>query len=213
MRPRPRAASSARRRRPAPAGQRASPLPALCDTVVVAITGSIGAIWAAQFVLELRAGGHVRNVRVVMSDSAAGFVTPAALRAISGTPVLTRLAHPDAPFPIGHVQISEGAAVMIVMPATANIVGKAAHGIADDAVSASILAAACPVVFVPTMNDRMWRRPVVQRNIRTLISDGYHVVPPGEGIVVSTGRPGQGGMPDVETILRAVRRVLKRVAG
>ena len=63
------------------------------------------------------------------------------------------------------------------------------------------------------MNDRMWRRPVVQRNIRTLINDGHHVVPPEEGIVVSTGRPGEGGMPDFETILGAVRRVLKTVAG
>lgn len=181
----------------------------LCETAVVAITGSVGALWAAQFVLELRAAGHVRTVRVVMSESAAEFVTPAALRALSGAPVLTRLADPAAPFAIGHVQITEGAAIMIVMPATANILGKAAHGIADDAVSASILAAECPVVFVPNMNERMWQRPAVQRNIRTLIGDGYHVVPPVKGTVVSTGREAIGGMPDGETIVRALRRVLR----
>ena len=119
------------------------------------------------------------------------------------------LCDPDAPFAVGHVQISEGAGVMIVMPATANIVGKAASGIADDAVSASIMAAACPVVFVPNMNDRMWRRPAVQRNIRTLNRDGYHIVPPVAGPAVSTGRTATGGMPDFETILAAVRRRLR----
>lgn len=189
--------------------RRQPPEPRLCETAVVAITGSIGALWAAQLVLDLRAGRHFRTIRVVMSESATEFVTPAALRAISGSPVLTHLGDPDAPFAVGHVQISEGAGIMIVVPATANIVGKAANGIADDAVSASIMAAACPVIFVPNMNERMWRRPAVQRNIRTLARDGYHVVPPVEGTVVSTGRPAVGGMPDIETILRTVRRVLR----
>ncbi len=183
--------------------------PALCETAVVAITGSIGALWAAQFVLELRAGGHVGSVRVVMSERATELITPAALRAISGQSVLTHLTDPDAPFAVGHVQVTEGAGVMIVMPATANIVGKAANGIADDVVSSTIMAAACPVVFVPNMNERMWRRPAVQRNIRTLTRDGHHVVPPVEGTVVSTGRTGMGGMPDGDAILRVLRRVLR----
>lgn len=188
-------------RRPAP--------PTLCDTAVVAITGSIGALWAAQFVLELRAGGHVREVRVVMSPSATQFVTPAAMRAISGVPVLAGLFDADAPFPVGHVQISEHADLMIVMPATANIIGKAANGLADDAVSASIMASACPVVFVPNMNQRMWQRAAVQRNVRTLVRDGHHVVPPVAGTVVSTGRTATGGMPDGETLIRALRKMVR----
>ena len=182
---------------------------ALCDRAVVAITGSIGALWAAQFVLELRTGGLVRHVNVVMSPSATQFVTPVAMRAVSGSAVLTGLFEADAPFSVGHVQMSEDADLLIVMPATANIIGKVAHGIADDAVSASILAATCPVVFVPNMNDRMWRRPVVQRNIQTLKRDGYHVVPPVEGVVVSTAQPATGGMPDFDTILKTIRRVLR----
>jgi len=188
-------------------------LPKLCETAVVAITGSIGALWAAQFVLELRAGGHVREVRVVMSPSATQFVTPVAMRAISGSPILAGLFDVEAPLPVGHVQVSEHAGVMIVMPATANIIGKAANGIADDAVSASIMAAACPVVFVPNMNDRMWRRAAVQRNVRTLVRDGHHVVPPVAGTVVSSGRTATGGMPDFETVLRAVRRVVRTRRG
>lgn len=181
----------------------------LCDTAVVAITGSIGALWAAQFVLELRSGGYVRGIRVVMSQSATQFVTPVAMRALSGAPVLAGLFDLDAPLSIGHVQVSEGAGVMIVMPATANIIGKAANGIADDAVSASIMAAACPVVFVPNMNPRMWARAAVQRNVRTLIRDGHHVVHPVSGTAVSTGRTASGGMPDFDTIVTAVRRVLQ----
>lgn len=184
-------------------------LPKLCETAVVAITGSIGALWAAQFVLELRAEGHVREIRVVMSPSATQFVTPVAMRAISGSPILSGLFDVDAPLSVGHVQVSENAGVMIVMPATANIIGKAANGLADDAVSASIMAAACPVVFVPNMNDRMWRRAAVQRNVRTLVRDGHHVVPPVAGTVVSTGRTATGGMPDFETLLKAVRRVVR----
>ena len=191
---------------------RASSSPAalsLCDRAVVAVTGSVGAIWAAQFVLMLRAERHVHSVGVIMSASATEFVTPAAMRAVAGEKVLAGLFESSAPFPVGHVQASENADVMIVMPATANILGKVAGGIADDSVSAAILAAACPVLFVPNMNDRMWRRPAVQRNLKTLQRDGYHIVPPEEGIVVSTGRPGMGGMPSFETILAAVRRALR----
>lgn len=184
--------------------------PRLCDRVVVAVTGSIGALWAAQFVLMLRADRHVRSVGVVMSASATEFVTPVAMRAVAGEPALTGLFDSGAPFAVGHVQASEQADLMIVMPATANIIGKVAAGIADDSVSASILAAACPVLFVPNMNDRMWRRPAVQRNLRTIRRDGHAIVPPVQGVVIATGKPGMGAMPEFDAILEAARRVLAR---
>lgn len=170
--------------------------------------GSIGVLWAAQFVLELRAERHVSRVRIVMSEAASALITPVAMRAVSGEPVLAGLFDADSPWPVGHVQVSEGADVMIVMPATANVIGKVAHGIADDAVTAAIMAAACPVVFVPNMNGRMWQRPVVQRNVRTLKADGYHVVPPVSGVAVSTGETMTGGMPDTDTVIAFVKRVL-----
>jgi phosphopantothenoylcysteine decarboxylase/phosphopantothenate--cysteine ligase len=178
--------------------------PTLCETAVVAVTGSIGALWAAQFVLELRTGGYVREVRVVMSHGATQFVTPLAMRAVSGSAVLSGLFDPDAPLPVGHVQISEDAGLMIVMPATANIIGKVAHGIADEVVSTAIMAAACPVVFVPNMNPRMWSRAAVQRNVRTLIEDGHYVVPPVAGIETSSGRTATGGMPGFQVLIRAL---------
>lgn len=173
------------------------------------MTGSIGALWAAQFILHLRANGYVRQVSVIMTRNATAFVTPLALRAVSGSAVITDLFDPDAPLPIAHVQITEGAGVLLVMPATANIIGKAAGGIADDAVSSSILAAACPVVFVPNMNPRMWRHPIVRRNVRTLKGAGYHVIPPDTGIEVSTLRPREGAMPSFDSVIDAVRATLR----
>ncbi len=187
----------------------AEPKPTLCARAVVAVTGSIGALWAAQFILELRAGGYVGSVRVAMTRHAAQLVTPVAMRAVSGAAVLTDLFDPDAPFAIGHVEIALDADVFIVMPATANIIAKAAHGIADDVVSASILAASCPVVFVPNMNERMWRHPTVRRNVRQLVDVGYHVVPPASGIAASTLRVETGGMPDFDQIRLAVRRAIR----
>jgi phosphopantothenoylcysteine decarboxylase / phosphopantothenate---cysteine ligase len=173
------------------------------------MTGSIGALWAAQFVLELRVRRLVSAVHVVMSASAAQLVTPVAMRAVSGAEVLTGLFDPDAPFPVGHLQIAEDADVVIVMPATANIIGKAANAIADDAVSAVIVAAACPVVFVPNMHERMWSNPLVQRNVKRLVDAGHHVVPPVAGPAVSTGRYALGGMPPFETIINATRAALR----
>lgn len=198
--------------RPARLPRPAQPPPRLCDRAIVAVTGSIGALWAAQFVLMLRAERHVRSVGVVMSESAAQFVTPIAMRAVSGEPVLSGLFEADAPFAVGHVEVTDGASLLVVMPATANVIGKVAAGIADDAVTAAVMAAGCPVVFVPNMNDGMWRRAAVQRNVRRLQVDGYHVVPPVEGVVISTLRAGTGGMPPFETIVKALRRVLREPA-
>src|SRR5258705_7408404 len=181
----------------------------LCRQAVVAVTGSVGALWAAQFILELRVRRLVDGVRVVMSASAAQLVTPAAMRAVSGAEVLTGLFDADAPFAVGHMQITEDADVIIVMPATANIIGKAANAIADEAVSAVIVAAACPVVFVPNMHERMWRNPLVQRNVKRLIDVGHHVVPPVSGPAVSTARYAVGGMPPFDTIVAAARAALR----
>src|SRR5258705_3691522 len=122
----------------------------LCRQAVVAVTGSIGALWAAQFILELRVRRLVDGVRVVMSASAAQLVTPAAMRAVSGAEVLTGLFDADAPFAVGHMQITEDADVIIVMPATANIIGKAANAIADERVSAWDVGARLPRRMVPS---------------------------------------------------------------
>jgi phosphopantothenoylcysteine decarboxylase/phosphopantothenate--cysteine ligase len=177
--------------------------------VVVAVTGSVGALWAAQFVLHLRSARLVGDVRVVMSEHAAEFVGRSAMRAVSNAPVLTSLFDPDAPFAIGHIEVTDGAGALVVMPATANIIGKAAAGLADDAVSSAILAADCPVIFVPNMNPRMWRHPIVRRNVRTLRDAGCHVIPPVEGVQVSSLRRQTGGMPPFEAIVRVIRSALR----
>jgi len=184
--------------------------PLLCARAVVAVTGSIGALWAAQFVLELRMRRLVGDVRVVMTASAAKIITPVAMRAMSGFDVLTDTLDVDAPFPVSHIQITDGAGVLIVMPATANILGKAANAIADEAVSSVILAAECPVVFVPNMHQRMWRNPLVQRNVARLRHAGHHVIEPIEGRSISTATYSVGGMPPFDAIVDAVRAALPR---
>lgn len=177
--------------------------------MVVAVTGSVGALWTAQFILHLRSEQYVRDVAVVMSSHATKFVGVTAMRAVSGSAVMTDLFEPEAPLAIGHVEITEGAGALVVMPATASIIGKAAAGIADDAVSAAILAAACPVIFVPNMNPVMWRHPIVRRNVRTLAEAGYRVIPPVAGVEVSTLRRRAGGMPSFDAIVRVIRAALK----
>jgi phosphopantothenoylcysteine decarboxylase/phosphopantothenate--cysteine ligase len=183
--------------------------PRLCERVVVAVTGSVGALWTAQFILHLRTNRYVRDVTVVMSEHATKFVGMAAMRAVSGAPVLAGLFDPDAPFAVGHVEVSQGAGALVVMPATANIIGKAAAGVADDAVSSAILGADCPVIFVPNMNPRMWTHPIVRRNVGILKDAGYRVIPPTTGIEVSTLRSREGGMPPFDDIVRAIRAAVK----
>jgi phosphopantothenoylcysteine decarboxylase/phosphopantothenate--cysteine ligase len=97
---------------------------------------------------------------------------------------------------------------MLVLPASANVLAKAAHGIADDLLTTCIVASSCPVVFVPGMNEIMWRKPAVQRNVATLEADGYGVVAPVEGLAVADGRPTVGAMPEIEEIVAWTTRFL-----
>jgi phosphopantothenoylcysteine synthetase/decarboxylase len=107
-----------------------------------------------------------------------------------------------------HLDLTRWADLMLVMPATANVLGKAAAGIADDVLTTCILAATSPVVFVPSMNDAMWVKPAVQRNVATLRADGYGVIPPAVGLAAVDGKPGEGATPDILVVLRWTRRFL-----
>lgn len=185
-------------------------MPPLCGTLVVVATGSIGVIAAGQFVLVLRHTRQVSGIRMVMSSAATKFVTPLAMQAFSGQPVVTDLFAADSPYLVGHLQISEGADVMLVMPATANILGKAAAGIADDAASTAIISAACPVIFIPSMNERMWSNAVVQRNVATLRSLGHRVIEPEMGIEVATLELSRGSMASFDSIMQSIAEAVRQ---
>src|SRR5881397_191747 len=147
--------------------------------VIVAICGGIAAYKVADVVSKLVQRGA--GVTVVMTPEAQKFVTPLTFEALSGRKVRTGawdLVDSSDP---QHISLTERADLMLVAPATANVIAKIAHGLCDDLVSLMISAAACPVVFAPAMNNRMWEHPVAKENVAKLKSLGYRFIGPEDG--------------------------------
>src|SRR5439155_14389654 len=143
--------------------------------VAVLVSGGIAAYKVADLVSQLVQAGC--PVRVAMTAAATRFVGPTTFQGLSGQPVLTDLFAPGgAPEP--HVELGDWAQVAVVAPATADLLARIAHGHADDLVTAAVLAARCPVVVAPAMNDAMWAKPVVARHVAALRAGGCHGVEP-----------------------------------
>lgn len=126
------------------------------------------------------------DVQVVLSRAAARLVSPLAVEAASRHPVFTEMEDTGPEVFVPHIELGRGVDVVLVYPATVNIVGKVANGIADELISALILATPAPVFFVPVANAAMWEHPAVRRNLRRLREDGYVVLPPLTGVEVAT---------------------------
>jgi phosphopantothenoylcysteine decarboxylase/phosphopantothenate--cysteine ligase len=167
------------------------------------VTGGIAAYKSAFLVRELI--GRGAEVRVVMSKAAAEFVTPLTFEILSGNPVLVDLFARRSRPAIAHVELSAWAERVIVAPATADIIAKAALGIADDLASTALLAARAPLFVAPAMNEAMWASAAVQRNIETLRSDGRVILGPGAGdLACGVTGPGRMAEPgDIVTALEA----------
>ena len=173
-------------------------------SIVVAVTGGIAAFKSAAMVSRLVQDGFA--VRVVMTHSATEFVGAATFRALTGQAVVTGLY--DDSFSLGaHIEIARDSELMCVVPATANFLGKAANGIADDLVSTLYLCFAGPVMVAPAMNVEMWNHVAVQRNIAQLMEDGVKFVDPNEGWL-SCRTKGVGRMAEPETIIKAIAGLL-----
>jgi len=175
----------------------------LCRSLLIGITGSIAAASVPSHILFLRRG-LVETVRVIMTESAARLISPAAMRAYSGQPVFVDGFDGTAGLSVPHVQLPVEADAVLVMPATANFIAKAAHGVADDLLSSVIIASRGPVVIVPCMNERMWFNKAVQRNVELARASGYHVMEPRLGVEVADLQPTYGVMPPLEQIIGAV---------
>lgn len=147
--------------------------------VIVAVCGSIACYKVADVVSKLVQNGA--GVTVCMSDAATKFVGPLTFEALSGRKVHTDLFELVDPGDTQHIGLTERADLMLVAPATANIIAKVAHGFADDLVSLMSSAAACPVVFAPAMNHRMWENPIARENWEKLTKLGYQFIGPTEG--------------------------------
>jgi phosphopantothenoylcysteine decarboxylase/phosphopantothenate--cysteine ligase len=172
--------------------------------LVIGISGGIAAYKTAYLVSSLVQAGH--GVSVVMTRSARKFVGPATFRALTGRPVAADSF--DREFPLGpHIELADRAELLCVAPASANLLAKAAVGLADDLLSTLLLSFGGPILLAPAMNSEMWEKPAVQRNIATLRADGVHFVDPGEGWQ-SCRRRGFGRMAEPAEIQAAIERML-----
>ena len=169
--------------------------------VLLGVTGGIGAYKAAQLVRDLQREGA--QVSVVMTESATRFISPLTMETLSGNPVGLDMFSLTEERTIGHIDRAGWADVFLVAPATANFLGKAAGGIADDLLTTITLAITCPVVIAPAMNSRMWAHPAVMQNLKALVQRGVHVVSPGEG-ELACGEQGTGRLAEPELILEEV---------
>ena len=173
--------------------------------ILLGVTGSIAACKAPELVSRLVRQGA--DVTVLMTAAAQRLVGPASFESLSRRPVVTDLWERAQAIQPVHVALADPADLLLVAPATANFLAKLAHGLADDALSCTALAVACPVVIAPAMNDRMYAHPAVQDNVRTLTSRGCVLVGPVEGRLAS-GKVGRGRLAETDDILAAVRAAL-----
>lgn len=169
--------------------------------IVLGITGGIAAYKCPELVRELRRAGH--SVHVVLTKNAEQFVTPLALQTVSGNPVYRELFSLTDENVIGHIALADQARLVLVAPATANVLAKVAHGLCGDLLTTIICATRAPVIFAPAMNVNMWNNPITQANVRRLQDAGYHIVPPESG-ELACGWEGAGRLPDPAAILQAV---------
>lgn len=167
--------------------------------IIVGVTGGIAAYKAAELVRLLGKQGHA--VRCIMTGAAQQFITPLTLQTLSGNPVYTDLfSLPEEPeWQVEHIGLARWAHCVLIVPASADFIGKVAHGLADDLLSTCVMATAAPVYFAPAMNDQMYANPLVQRNIQLLREAGYRFVDPVVGHL-ACGTSGKGKMASPEQI-------------
>ncbi len=175
--------------------------------VVLGVTGGIAVYKSVELLrLMVKAGA---DVHVIMTRSAQEFVTPLTFQTLSGNPVHTDLFSLIQEQDIGHISLADRADLFLIAPATANIIGKVAHGIADDLLSTTVMATRAKVLFVPAMNTNMWENPLYRQNQGHLEELGYHFLEPVYGDL-ACGWQGQGKMPDPQVVFNAAHALLGR---
>jgi phosphopantothenoylcysteine decarboxylase / phosphopantothenate---cysteine ligase len=176
-------------------------------TIVLGITGGIAAYKAADLASKLVQGGA--NVRVIMTENAQKFVTSMTFEAITTNAVITDMFEASAEHRINHISLSETADIIVIAPATANIMAKIVTGIADDMLTTTVLATRAPVLIAPAMHTQMYQNPITQENEAKLKARGFYIIPPASGRLASGGY-GPGRFPDTEMIIGHISKVLGR---
>ncbi len=176
-------------------------------SILLGISGGIAAYKAAELVrLLVKAGA---SVRVVMTKNAQEFITPLTLQSLSGNPVSTDTFDLTQESEIGHIRLADTADLILIAPATANILAKLAHGLADDLLSTLLLVTRAPVVIAPAMNVHMYAHPATQENLKTLQRFGHHIIEPAEG-ELACGYEGKGRLAEPEQIVECVEARLTK---
>ena len=166
-------------------------------SILLIITGGVAAFKSLELIRELGRAG-VKS-RVILTKAAQEFVTPLSVSALSGEKCFTELFDLNDESEMGHIELSRSTDLVVVCPASADIMGKAANGLANDLASTALLATDKQVLYAPAMNVRMWQHPAVQRNVETLRADGAIVLEPDEG-VMACGEFGPGRLPEVSRL-------------
>lgn len=171
--------------------------------IVLGVSGSIAAYKAADLASQLVKAGH--DVHVVMTRAATEFITPLTLQTLTRNPVLVTLEDEKQSWKPGHIELADNADLLVIAPASANVVGQLANGLAPDPLSSIYLALprTTPVLIAPAMNGKMWLHPANQRNVEQLARDGCHFVGPATGDL-ACGYEGIGRLAPVEEILQKI---------
>ncbi|NLK20948.1 MAG: bifunctional phosphopantothenoylcysteine decarboxylase/phosphopantothenate--cysteine ligase CoaBC [Epulopiscium sp.] len=174
-------------------------------TVVLGVTGGIAAYKACEVTSRLIKLGF--NVQVIMTQSSTEFVRPLVFQSLTNNPVVTDMFEKPSTWEIEHISLAKKANLFLIVPATANIIGKIACGIADDMLSTTVMATKAPVVFAPAMNTAMYQNRIVQKNISNLKELGYFFISPSQGRL-ACGDMGVGKLAEVEAIVEETVRIL-----
>ncbi len=176
-------------------------------TIVLGITGGIAAYKAADLASKLVQAGA--RVEVIMTESATKFISPLTFRSLTGRPVVTDMFELASEFSIEHIALAEAADVVVIAPATANIIAKLAAGIADDMLCTTVLATEAPVIVAPAMHTNMFQNSITQDNLAKLKTRGFAIIDPEYGHLASGG-VGLGRLAEVEKIIGTIQQVLGR---
>ena len=170
-------------------------------SIVIGVSGGIACYKAAEVVNALVKRGH--QVDVIMTENAAKFVTPLTFQTLSQSKVITDMFEKPERFDVRHVSLAKKADVFAVVPATANVIGKIAGGIADDMLTTTIMAAGCRKILAPAMNTAMWENPIVQDNVKKLVRYGYEILKTDSGRL-ACGDTGSGKLLPWEEIVEII---------
>ena len=176
--------------------------------ILLGVSGGVAAYKAVDLASKLTAAGAL--VDTVMTESACKFILPKSFEAVTGRAVYTSMWENPAGYEIGHISLADSANIVVVAPATANIIGKIANGICDELLSTTLCA--CwqkKVLFAPAMNEKMWQNPAVQRNVKTLNEMGFEIIGPEKGRL-ACGTQGIGRMSEVSDIIARIEKMAKK---